>query len=129
VRPDPRAALRRRAAVAGRFLARWALRVGLPLAGAAVALQAFPVHATVQGIPFTVQGTLLHRTGLSADTTLGNWEFPAVDGLPVGVHVTPVDVDVLSVVRAANGDTADFVQRLQADFTAQLPRILGWLVA
>jgi predicted phosphodiesterase len=32
-------------------------------------------------------------------------------------------------VRAANGDTADFVQRLQADFTAQLPRILGWLVA
>ena len=115
-------------AVAVPVLLRLALALVLPVAGAALVLQAFPYHATVQGVPFTVQGTVLHRTGLSAETTLGNWEFPHFDGLPVGVHVTPENVDVLALVRAANGDTAQFVDRLRQDFTDQVPDIARWLV-
>lgn len=117
----------RAVAVAGPVLLRGVLAVVLAVAGAALVLQAFPYHATVQGVPFTVQGTVLHRTGLSADTTLGNWEFPHFDGLPVGVHVAPENVDVLELVRTANGNTAQFVDRLRADFTDQVPRIATWL--
>jgi hypothetical protein len=118
-------------AVLGRVLRtalRWLLRLALPLICAAALLQAFPYHATVQGVPFEIQGSLFTRTGLSADTTLGNWEFPEVSGVPFGVHVSPEDVDVLELTRLANGDLPAFVQRLQVDFTAQLPRIAAWLV-
>ncbi|MCW2694443.1 MAG: rane protein of unknown function [Mycobacterium sp.] len=110
-------------------LARWVLRIGLPLGCAAAVVQAFPYRATVEGVPFEVQGTLLHRTGLSADTTLGSWEFPDVNLLPFGVHITPRNVDVLQLVRAANGDTAGYARRLQAGFVDQLPQILTWLAA
>jgi predicted MPP superfamily phosphohydrolase len=82
----------------------------------------------VQGVPFQVQGSLFSRPGLSADTTLGSWEFPEVSGVPFGVHVSPEDVDVLELTRLADGDLPAFVQRLQADFTAQLPRIATWLI-
>jgi predicted MPP superfamily phosphohydrolase len=126
-----RQAARRTGAVLGRVLqgaVRWLLRLALPLICAAALLQAFPYHATVQGVPFEVQGSLFSRPGLSADTTLGNWEFPEVSGVPFGVHVSPEDVDVLELTRLANGDLPAFVQRLQADFTDQLPRIAGWLV-
>lgn len=122
---------RRSAAVASRVVQtalRWLLRIALPLLSAAAMLQAFPYHATVQGVPFEVQGSLFTRPGLSADTTLGNWEFPQVSGVPFGVHVTPEDVDVLELTRLAGGDLPGFVARLQADFTAQLPRIAFWLV-
>jgi predicted MPP superfamily phosphohydrolase len=124
-------AARRAAAVLGAALQtalRWVLRLTLPLLCAAALLQAFPYHATVQGVPFEVQGSLFTRAGLSADTTLGNWEFPEVSGVPFGVHVSPEDVDVLELTRLAKGDLPAFVQRLQADFTAQLPRIAGWLI-
>jgi predicted MPP superfamily phosphohydrolase len=126
-----RAAARRAGAVLGRVASvamRWLLRLALPLICAAALLQAFPYHATVQGVPFQVQGSLFTRPGLSADTTLGSWEFPEVSGVPFGVHVSPEDVDVLELTRLANGDLPGFVQRLQADFTAQLPRIALWLV-
>jgi len=43
-----------------------------------------PLTATVQGVSLQMQATVLHRQGLSADTTVGSWEFPAVDGLPLG---------------------------------------------
>jgi predicted MPP superfamily phosphohydrolase len=122
---------RRTGAVLGRVLQvalRWLLRLALPLICAAALLQAFPYHATVQGVPFEVQSTLFTRPGLSADTTLGSWEFPEVSGVPFGVHVSPEDVDVLELTRLANGDLPAFVQRLQADFTAQLPRIATWLI-
>jgi hypothetical protein len=122
---------RRSAAVAGRVVQtalRWLLRIALPLIVAAAMLQAFPYHATVQGVPFEVQGSLFTRPGLSADTTLGNWEFPEVTGVPFGVHVSPEDVDVLELTRLAGGDLPGFVQRLRADFTAQLPRVATWLV-
>lgn len=109
-------------------LARWALRLVLPVAGAAALLHSFPYHATVQGVPFRVEGSLITRPGLSADTTLGSWIFPDLSGLPVGVHVTPEDVDVLELARAAGEDRVGFAQRLQADATEQLPRILIWLV-
>ena len=121
----------RTGAVLGRglqFLLRWVLRLALPLLCAAALLQAFPYHVTVQGVPFEVQGSLFTRPGLSADTTLGSWEFPHVSGVPFGVHVSPEDVDVLELTRLAGGDLPGFVERLQADFTAQLPRIAGWLV-
>ena len=122
---------RRTGAVLGRMLetaVRWLLRLALPLLCAAALLQAFPYHATVQGVPFEVQGSLVTRPGLSADTTLGSWEFPTVSGVPFGVHVAPEDVDVLELTRLAGGDMPAFVERLQADFTAQLPRIGLWLV-
>ena len=126
-----RHAARRTGAVFGRLLEgalRWLLRLALPLISAAAMLQAFPYHATVQGVPFEVQGSLFTRPGLSADTTLGSWEFPEVSGVPFGVHVSPEDVDVLQLTRLAGGDLPTFVQRLQADFTAQLPRIATWLI-
>ena len=107
---------------------RWLLRIALPLLAVAALLQAFPYHATVQGVPFQVQGSLFSRPGLSADTTLGSWEFPAVSGVPFGVHVSPEDVDVLELTRLAGGDVPAFVQRLQADFTARLPQIATWLI-
>jgi hypothetical protein len=110
------------------FLGRWVLRLALPFAGAAALLHSFPYHATVQGIRFEVEGTLLLRPGLSADTTLGSWIFPDLSGLPVGVHLRPEDVDVLELTRTAAGDRAEFVQRLQADAVDQLPRIAAWLV-
>src|SRR5919112_1623350 len=98
--PQTRAARARRVAsrtgsVLGRVLQvalRWLFRLALPLLCAAALLQAFPYHATVQGVPFEVQGTLFTRPGLSADTTLGSWEFPEVSGVPFGVHVSPEDV-------------------------------------
>ncbi len=110
------------------FLVRWALRVGLPLTFATVLLRAFPYQATVHGVPFRVQATLFTRTGISADTTFGNWEFPHVDGLPIGVHISPVDVDVLRVSKAANPDTAGYVDSLKQGFTDQAPLIGLWLV-
>jgi hypothetical protein len=121
----------RTVAVLGRvlgFALRWVLRLALPLLCAAALLQTFPYRATVQGVPFEVQGSFFTRPGLSADTTLGSWQFPKVSGVPFGVHVSPEDVDVLQLTRLANGDLPAFVQRLQADFTAQLPRIATWLV-
>jgi predicted MPP superfamily phosphohydrolase len=130
-RDAARHAARRAGVVLGRVLQvalRWLLRIALPLICAAALLQAFPYHATVQGVPLQVQGSLFSRPGLSADTTLGNWEFPEVSGVPFGVHVSPEDVDVLAVTKRADGDLPAFVQRLQADFTAQLPRIAGWLI-
>lgn len=113
---------------AGVFLVRWALRLGLPLAGAAIMLRSFPYKTTVQGIPLVVQGTILRRPGFSADTTFGNWEFHSVDGLPFGVHVAPQNVDVLRVAREANPDTAAFARRLQHDLGSQLPQVATWLV-
>jgi hypothetical protein len=109
------------------FVLRWALRIALPLLGGAAALQLFPYHATVQGVPFTVQGSLLQRPGFSADTTLGSWEFPDVDGLPIGAHITPRDVDLLAVTRAAGHDLPGYVQRLQEDFAARVPSMVTWL--
>ena len=117
------------AAAALRSLLRWLLRIALPLLCAVAALQAFPYHAVVQGVPFEVQGTLFSRPGLSADTTLGSWEFPTVSGVPFGVHIEPENVDVLALTKLAGDDLASFVQRLQADFTDQVPRIVTWLVA
>lgn len=121
------AAVRTAVAVGVALLLRWVLRLGLPLLGAEGMLQALPYHATVEGVPFEVQGTLFARTGLSADTTLGSWQFPDVTRLPVGVHVRPENVDVLRLSKAANGDLAGFVERLRADFAERVPAIVAWL--
>jgi predicted MPP superfamily phosphohydrolase len=111
-----------------RGLLRWALRLGLPLAGAAALLHAFPYRTTLQGISVTVEGSVFRGKGLTADTTLGSWVFPDVDGLPVGLHVTPRDVDVLRLTELAGDDRAGFVERLQSDALAQVPRVVAWLV-
>lgn len=111
------------------FLARWILRASLPLLGASLLLKAFPYRAMVEGVAFSVEGTILHRPGLSADTSFGNWEFPAVDGLPIGVHVSPRNIDVLALARAANADPQGYAQRLQDGFTEQIPKVLLWLGA
>lgn len=121
------AAIRTAAAVAVALLLRWALRLGLPVLGAEAMLQALPYQATVEGVPFEVQGTLFARTGLSADTTLGSWQFPDVTALPVGVHVRPENVDVLQLSKAASGDLPGFVERLRIDFADRVPVIVAWL--
>jgi predicted MPP superfamily phosphohydrolase len=111
-----------------RWLITQALRISLPLVFANVLLRAFPYRARVAGVPFRVQGTLFTRPGFSADTTLGNWEFPHVDGLPIGVHVTPTDVDLLQLSKAANPNTAAFGEQLKSGFTHQVPLIMLWLI-
>jgi predicted MPP superfamily phosphohydrolase len=125
VRALPGALLRSSAELA----ARWALRIALPLTGMAATVHSFPYRATVAGVPFQVSGTILHSSGLSADTTFGSWEFPAVDGLPFGVHVAPVDVDVLQLARSAKPSTAAYAGELRDGLMDQLPRIVLWLVA
>ncbi|MGY1744906.1 metallophosphoesterase family protein [Blastococcus sp. SYSU D00695] len=111
------------------FLARLVLRVGMGIAGAAAVLQLLPYRATVQDVPLTVRGNLFAQPGLTAETTLGSWEFPYVTGLPVGVTVTPRDVDLLQLVGATGGDRAATVERLRADVTELAPRIATWLAA
>src|SRR5262249_58618175 len=70
------------AAVVAAFVGRWALRIGLPLAGAAAMLQLLPYRATAGGARFNIRGSLLTRHTLSADTSFGSWTFPHIDGLP-----------------------------------------------
>jgi Calcineurin-like phosphoesterase len=111
------------------FGARWTLRLGLAIVAIATVLHSFPYHATVEHVPFRVQGTILHNRGLSADTTFGNWEFPAVDGLPFGVHLAPENVDLLQLARAATPDAAAYAQSLQTGIAAQQGRIALWLAA
>lgn len=114
--------------VAGRGLA-WVLRLGVPVACADVLLRAFPHHTRIDGVSFAIQATIFSRPGFSADTTIGNWEFPHVDGLPIGVHVTPTNVDLLRLTRDTNSDTPTFVAQLRRDFVAQVPSIAAWLAA
>lgn len=120
--------LRTTLAAASVFLLRWLLRLGLPLLGAAAMLQALPYRATVAGIPFVVRGTLFSDPGLSADTTLGSWQFPDLTALPIGVHVRPENVDVLQLARAANGNLPAFIDSLRAQFADQVPMVAGWLL-
>ena len=107
----------------------WAVRIAVPLACASVILRAFPRHVTVDGVAFTMQVTLFSRAGISADTTLGSWQFPHFDGLPVGVHISPVDVDVLRLTRNASSDTPTFVNQLRGDFLDRVPTMAAWLLA
>ena len=107
----------------------WVLRLGLPVLGVAAMFSSLPFTTTVQGVPLRVQATVLHRAGFSADTTVGSWEFPAVDGLPLGVHVTPVNVDVLQLTTAAGTDPAAFATRIETDVERELPAIAAWLLA
>jgi hypothetical protein len=114
---------------AGGFLVRWTFRIVLPIAGAAAMLHTFPYRAKVQGVPFEVSGTIFSRSYISADTTLGSWVFPHVDGLPIGVHVVPVDINLLQLAREASGDTPIYVAGLRSGFVDQLPRIGAFLAA
>jgi predicted MPP superfamily phosphohydrolase len=114
-------------AMVGAFTMRWALRIGLPMAGAAAMLHLFPYRATAGGIRFRVEGTLLTRSGLGADTTFGNWEFRHVDGLPIGAHISPENVDVVNLAAAASRDGRVYVEALRADLEHQVPRMIAWL--
>lgn len=116
------------ARTAAEFVLRWTLRIALPLAGAAVMLTLFPYHATAAGAHFRVQGSVLTRPSLSADTSFGSWTFPHVDGLPVGVHLTPDNVDLVKMAGAAAADPKAYADRLRADLVDQVPAITAWLV-
>jgi hypothetical protein len=111
------------------FVARWLLRVALSLGGAAAMLTLFPYHATAGGAHFRVQGSILTHRWLSADTTFGSWVFSDVDGLPVGVHVSPVNVDLVQMASAASPDPKGYAEQLRADLVRQLPAITAWIVA
>jgi predicted MPP superfamily phosphohydrolase len=110
------------------FIGRWALRIGLPLAGAAAMLQLLPYQATAGGAHFHIQGSLLARHSLSADTSFGSWTFPDVDGLPVGAHITPVNVDLVHIASQAAADPQGYAEHLRADLVDQLPAIIAWLI-
>lgn len=114
--------------VAGRGL-EWLLRLAVPVVCAEVLLRAFPHRTKIDGVSFSIQATIFSRPGVSADTTIGNWEFPHFDGLPIGVHVTPVNVDLLRLTRDARSDTPTFAAQLRRDFVAQVPSMAGWLAA
>ena len=111
------------------FLVRWSLRIALPLGGAAAMLTLFPYHASAGGAHFRVQGSILTHRWLSADTTFGSWVFSDVDGLPVGVHVSPVNVDLVQMASAASADPHRYAEQLRADLVRQLPAITTWIVA
>lgn len=110
------------------FIGRWALRIGLPLAGAAVMLHLLPYRASAGGAHFNIQGSLLSRHSLSADTSFGSWTFPHVDGLPIGAHITPVNVDLVHIASRAAADPQGYAEQLRADLVAQLPAIIAWLI-
>src|SRR5262249_61628526 len=110
------------------FVGRWVLRIGLPLAGAAAMLQLLPYRATAGGAHFKIQGSLLSRTSLSADTSFGSWTFPHVDGLPIGAHITPVNVDLVHIASQAAADPQGYAERLRADLVDQLPAIIAWMI-
>ncbi|MGH8961575.1 MAG: metallophosphoesterase family protein [Jatrophihabitantaceae bacterium] len=124
--------LRKKPAAAARaaveFVLRWAMRIGFPLAGAAAMLHLFPYHAQAGGVHFQVQATLLTRSGITADTTFGSWIFSNVDGLPVGVHISPENVDVVRMAASATSDPTAYVAKLREDFSDQVPRVAAWLV-
>jgi len=110
------------------FVGRWVLRIGLPLAGAAAMLQLLPYRATAGGAHFKIQGSLLSRPSLSADTSFGSWTFPHVDGLPIGAHITPVNVDLVHIASQAAADPQGYAERLRADLVDQLPAIIAWMI-
>jgi len=109
------------------FLARWVLRIGLPIAGAAAMVHLFPYRATAGGVHFRVEATMLTRAGLSADTTFGSWQFKQVDGLPIGAHISPENVDVVKLGAAAAQNGQAYVNGLRAELGAQIPSIVLWL--
>lgn len=116
------------ARAAAEFVVRWALRIALPLGGAAAMLTLFPYHATAAGARFRVQGSVLTRRSLSADTSFGSWTFPHFDGLPVGLHITPLNVDLVKMAGAASSDPQAYADRLRHDLVDQAPSIIAWLV-
>ncbi|MDT4909215.1 MAG: hypothetical protein QOI69_2456, partial [Pseudonocardiales bacterium] len=109
------------------FFMRWLLRLGLPIAGAAALLHLFPYRATAGGVHFRIEGTLLTRSGLSADTTFGSWEFKRVDGLPIGAHISPENVDVVKLGAAATQNGQTYVTGLRDQLAHQVLSIVLWL--
>jgi predicted MPP superfamily phosphohydrolase len=118
---------RRRLRRVGEFVLRWALRIALPLAGASAMLHLFPYHAIAGGVRFKAAATLFTRSGITADTTFGSWIFGNVDGLPIGIHLSPQNVDVVKMASAATADPQAYVDSLREDFSAQVPKIVAWL--
>jgi predicted MPP superfamily phosphohydrolase len=120
--------IRSRFSAVGAFGVRWVLRLGLPLVGMAAMLSLFPYRLTAAGTRFMVQGTLFTRRGFSADTSFGSWTFPHVDWLPVGVHIAPVNLDLVRLSSAVSPHPARYANRLRRDLVDQLPHIAAWLI-
>jgi predicted MPP superfamily phosphohydrolase len=114
---------------AGRVVGRTAIGAAGGLVGAGVTLGMLPVHTTVEGVPFEIQGSMLHHTGGTVDTTFGTWGFPNIDRVPIGVHVRPDNVNVLAVAKDASPDTRTYVSNLQKGFKNEMPEILAKLSA
>ena len=114
---------------AAAFVLRWSIRIAFPVLGAAAMLTLFPYHATAGGVHFRIEGSLLTHRTLTADTTFGSWVFSDVDGLPVGIHITPVNVDLVRMASAVSSDPQRYPEQLRADLVRQLPAISAWIVA
>jgi predicted MPP superfamily phosphohydrolase len=91
-------------------------------------LAVFPYRLTAAGTRFSVQGSVFHRPGLSADTTFGSWTFPHIDWLPIGVHLAPVNLDLVRVASVASAHPDRYAERLRRDLVDQLPQITAWLI-
>jgi hypothetical protein len=109
------------------WLVRWVLRIAFPLAAVAAILHLFPYQTTAAGLHLKVQGSIIANPGISADTTIGNWQFPHVDGLPIGVHISPENVDLVTLATKANANGQGFTDLLRHDIDRQIPRIVLWL--
>ena len=106
--------------------ARWLLRIALPIAGAATMLAAVPVlHDRGRAAPARAGHASSAKPGISADTTIGNWQFPHVDGLPIGVHITPQNVDLLRLTDAANANLTGFTDQFRHELNARCRRSCG----
>lgn len=122
------APIRRIAVRTGTELGRWVLRLGLPLLTLSAVLHTFPYHCQIRGVPMTFQGSVFQRPGFSADTSVGNWEFPDVSALPFGVHVRLDNINLLNVGTAAAADPARYAADLRQGVADRLPVIATWLI-
>lgn len=121
-------AVRRISGTVGTQLCRWILRLGLPLLTVTAVLHTFPYRTQVRGVPLTFQGSLFQRPGFSADTSVGNWEFPDVTALPIGVHVRLENINLLNVGTEAAADPAQYADGLRQGVADRLPMIAAWLI-
>ena len=90
--------------------------------GAGIALHVFPYKTELAGVSTEISISTGTDVGLNADTTLGNFKYPNVDGLPLGLHITPQEVGVADI-RNVSDNSTKFAAQAEKDFRDQLADI------